>query len=46
MDQISHNTNFNNPRIHSYDEMSKIIVKLDSKNGDRNYEYSPKITDL
>ena len=31
MDQISENINYSNHKIHSYDQMSKIVVNLGSK---------------
>ena len=36
MDQISEHINYSNNKIHSYDQMRKVIVSLDSKNYKNN----------
>ena len=43
MDQISKNINYSNHKIHSYDQMSKMIVNLGSKKFKNNYTSTCKI---
>ena len=44
MDQISQHINSTNHKIRSYDQMSKMIVRLDSNKGEKNYDPSNKIS--
>ena len=46
MDQISEHINSSNNKIHSYDQMRKMVVNLGSKKGKNNYNSSPKLTCL
>ena len=46
MDQISEHINSSNNKIHSYDQMRKMVVNLGSKKGKNNYKSSPKLTCL
>ena len=46
MDRIIQHKNKINHKIHYYDQMIKMIVKLGINKGDTNYESSPKFTDI
>ena len=43
MDQISQHNNYTNHQIHSYDQMSKMIVTLESKKAGNNDNSSNKL---
>ena len=46
MTQISEHITYSNNNIHSYDQMSKMIVKLCSKKSKNNDKYSPQLNRL
>ena len=46
MAQISEQINYPNKKIHSYNQMRKMIIDIGSKKGENNDTYSPQITRL
>ena len=46
MDHISEHINYSNHKIHSYDQMSKAIVNLDSKKWENNNNPTHKLNNI
>ena len=46
MDQVSEHMNSSNPKIHSYDQMIKMVVNVGSKETKNKDNSSPQLTDI